>query len=215
MLCTVLIWIFIAYAGGLPLVRSGNTEIQEQTLPKTQEHYMDPSCFLIGLAGGLACGLVLIVGGFLIWKFCISKNSSHRSITNRRTSGDVENQLLTPSREEPAVRSGNSRNYLEWMQQKDGLQRQYFDFKSQVDRVENEKSRIKEKIKEVEQQITESERESARDKTEAYLREKQALTDAQGELDKRKEELQGQQLEIEKLLQRAERMMRENDRMTN
>nr|XP_033465490.1 uncharacterized protein LOC117245961 [Epinephelus lanceolatus] len=161
-------------------------------------------CFLVGLIGGLACGLPLIISVLIVLR---CKNSTIRSYifsAKREDLNEKKAQLQKQSQKTQEELAAWVVVLTPLMDLKRGLWGQREEFRLQLEEIDREREESKEKLQLVEKAIAESEKEKATDKTDGYLREKQSLLKAQWKLEKRKEELENQQLNMEKLLQKTE-----------
>ncbi|XP_049922622.1 uncharacterized protein LOC126403852 [Epinephelus moara] len=161
-------------------------------------------CFIVGLIGGLACGLPLIISVLIVLR---CKNSTIRSYifsAKRDDLSEKKAQLQKQSQKTQEELAAWAVVLTPLMDLKRGLLSQREEFRLQLEETDREREESKEKLQLVEEAIAESEKENATDKTEGYLREKQSLLKAQWKLEKRKEELENQQLNMEKLLQKTE-----------
>ncbi|XP_026017135.1 dynein regulatory complex subunit 4-like isoform X2 [Astatotilapia calliptera] len=210
-------WIFLCillYSGSLirTVTSKSDTEDQTDTSSKHTENALACSpcscvyCIIIGTAGGLAFGFVLVGGAFIFWK-CKKSTIMQCIFSAKKNDGQLKTALLQrqaeKTHEELDVLSALNTLMKEL---KRGYHQQKEEFK-QLEETNKELAENKEKLCLVENEIAKSEKEKETDKTERYLEEKQSLLNVQRKLEKRKEDLENLQLNMEKQLQQTEDIM--------
>ncbi|XP_036967452.1 uncharacterized protein LOC119026896 isoform X2 [Acanthopagrus latus] len=202
-LCVMILHLF--EGSSRPLKSSDNAEEQAGIFSNTSPSSY-PFCIIVGLVGGIAAGLVLIVVVLIVWKCKKTKIKSYIFSAKRKDSSDKKDQLRKQSMNTLEELDAWEAVLSPLTELKTGVVNQREKLRLQLEEIENEREENKGKLQLVEKEIEESEKEKTADRTEGYLREKKALLNAQWKLEKRKEEVEKQQLNMEKLLQKAEDM---------